>query len=202
MVIGIFLITDNYFQEKVEKAYNKMNLKILAFNDEQERLTHLNEGTDEGMEEEITDETEIVEIKEEKKKPVTYDYIGKIIIKKIGLERGFVSKNSKYNSVDYGIETHKISDYPNVSKGNLILLSHSGTSYRSFFRNLYKLSIGDECIIEYQGKEYKYVIKKIYNKPKIGKITIDRDYNKTTLTLITCTHNSKTEQTVYIAELV
>ena len=38
--------------------------------------------------------------------------------------------------------------------------------------------------------------------PKIGKVVIDRDYNKTSLTLITCTHNSKTEQTIYILELV
>ena len=51
-------------------------------------------------------------------------------------------------------------------------------------------------------KEYKYKITKIYNKPKIGKITIDRDYNKNTLTLVTCTKNSKTEQTIYIGELI
>ncbi len=196
IVLGLFLFNENYFQSKIDKSFNNMNLKVLALNDFNEQANLIEEGEDEGT---INGEEE-VEIKKETK--VVYDYIGKLIIPKIALERGFVSKNSKYNSINYGIETHSISTYPNVAKGNLIFLSHSGTSYRSFFRNLYKLEVGDKCYVEYQGVKYEYVITKIYNQPKIGKVVIDRDYNKTTLTLITCTHNSKTEQTVYIAELV
>ena len=196
IVLGLFLFNENYFQSKIDKSFNNMNLKVLALNDFNEQANLIDEGEDEGT---INGEEE-AEIKKETK--VVYDYIGKLIIPKIALERGFVSKNSKYNSINYGIETHSISTYPNVAKGNLIFLSHSGTSYRSFFRNLYKLEVGDKCYVEYQGVKYEYVITKIYNQPKIGKVVIDRDYNKTTLTLITCTHNSKTEQTVYIAELV
>lgn len=198
--IGILLFSNNYLQEKIDKSFNKMNLKLLAYSDSREQSEIIDDGFDEGT----LNDTEINNTNEEetKKEIINYDYIGKIIIPKIDLERGFVSKNSKYNSINYGIETHKISTYPNQKKGNLILLSHSGTSYRSFFKNLYKLDINDECFIEYQGTKYKFIIKKIYNMPKTGKVVIDRDYDKTTLTLITCTHNSKTEQTIYILELV
>ena len=53
-----------------------------------------------------------------------------------------------------------------------------------------------------QGQKYKYSIVNIYIVPKNGKVPIYRNYNKTTLTLITCTKNDDTTQTVYIAELV
>ena len=35
-----------------------------------------------------------------------------------------------------------------------------------------------------------------------AKIALERDYDKSCLTLITCTKNSKTEQTVFIFELI
>lgn len=194
-LIGLSLVTSNYFQSKVLKAYNEMNLQILAFNEHEEIIE---------IEEIITNE-EKVEEQEEVKPQVTkpkIEYVASLSIPKISLEQGLAAMSSKYNSVNYGIQIIKSSSYPNVKNGNLILASHSGTSYRSIFKNLYKLTIGDVCIVTYKGKEYKYEITNIYNKPKIGKITIDRDYNKNTLTLITCTRNSDTEQTVYIAELI
>ena len=194
-LIGLSLVTSNYFQSKVLKAYNEMNLQILAFNDHEEIIE---------IEEIITNEENIEEEKEEKPQVTKpkIEYVASLSIPKISLEQGLAAMNSKYNSVNYGIQIIKSSSYPNVKNGNLILASHSGTSYRSIFKNLYKLTVGDVCIVTYKGKEYKYEITNIYNKPKIGKITIDRDYNKNTLTLITCTKNSDTEQTVYIAELI
>ena len=48
---------------------------------------------------------------------------------------------------------------------------------------------------------YIYVLRDIYNVPKTGEVEIKRNINQTVLTLITCTHNSDTEQTVYIFEL-
>ncbi len=195
---GAFLLSENYINDKIDKSFNTMNLKLLALNEEiKEEKTSQNE---EVVIDDVSDTT--IDVEEEKKiKEINYNYIGKLKIPKIGLEQGFVDKNSKYNSVDYGIEILKESSFPNVNKSNLIMLSHSGSSYRAKFKELYKLKLGDLCYIDYQGKVYKFKITKIYNKPKIGKVIIDRDYNKTTLTLITCTHNSKTEQTIYIAEL-
>jgi len=42
----------------------------------------------------------------------------------------------------------------------------------------------------------------IYNVEKNGIVNIDRNYDQTTLTMITCTKNSDSLQTVYIAEFV
>ena len=111
-----------------------------------------------------------------------------------------VSKKSYYNNVNYNIQIISISDYPDKKLGNTILASHSGGGYISFFKNLYKLSLG-EAKIYYKNYVYTYKIVNIYNVPKTGKVRINRDVHKTCLTLITCTYKSKTEQTVYILEL-
>ena len=72
----------------------------------------------------------------------------------------------------------------------------------SYFKNLYKLSLNDTAVVYYKNVKYTYKIVKIYKQPKDGSIAIYRDYNKTTLTLITCTKDDKKSQTVYVAELV
>ena len=54
----------------------------------------------------------------------------------------------------------------------------------------------------YNNKKYTYKIVNIYNQTKKGSLNIYRDTNKTTLTLITCTKDDKTNQTVYILELI
>ena len=134
-------------------------------------------------------------------KKISREYIGYLQIEKINLKQGLVSKNSYYNNVNYGIQTINISDYPDKVGGNLILASHSGTSSISYFKHLYKLNIGDVAKVYYKNKVYSYKIVNIYNVPKVGKVEIKRNYDQTCLTLITCTHNSKTEQTVYVLEL-
>lgn len=130
------------------------------------------------------------------------EYIGYLEIKKVNLKQGLVSKNSYYNNVNYNIQMLSTSDYPDKELGNVILAGHSGSGYLAFFKNLYKLSRGDEASIYYKDNVYKYKIVNIYNVPKNGKVAVLRDINKTCLTLITCTYKSKTEQTVYILELI
>ena len=129
------------------------------------------------------------------------EFIGYLEIKKINLKQGLVSMNSYYNNVKYNIQMVETSDYPDKNMGNVILAGHSGSGYLAFFKNLYKLSLGDEAKIYYKDYVYTYKIVNIYNVPKTGQIKINRNVLKTCLTLITCTHNSKTEQTVYILEL-
>ena len=157
--------------------------------------------------------TEITEISEEEdtKKPleedqlsteVTNDYIGYLVIPKINLTKGFLDKRSTENDVEKNILVVSGSNYPDTEKGNLILAGHSGTGWKAFFNDLYKLEIGDTAYINYKGKKYIYNIVNIYTQPKVGKLAIYRNYDKTTLTLITCTNNDSTTQTIYIAELV
>ena len=130
------------------------------------------------------------------------NYIGTIEIPKINLKKGFVSPNSKYNNIKYNVTIIDGFDYPDVEKGNFILAAHSGTARISFFRDLYKLQTGDTVKITYKNKVYTYKITNIYTQKKQGYLTIYRNANKTTLSLITCTKDSDTLQTVYVAELV
>ena len=132
---------------------------------------------------------------------VKKEFIGYLEIKKINLKQGLVSKKSYYNNVKYNIQMLSLSDYPDKKYGNVILAGHSGIGYLAFFKNLYKLKKGDEAKIYYKGYVYTYKIVNIYDVPKNGKVKINRDVAKTCLTLITCTHNSDTKQTVYILEL-
>ena len=132
---------------------------------------------------------------------VKKEFIGYLEIKKINLKQGLVSKKSYYNNVKYNIQMLSLSDYPDRKYGNVILAGHSGYGYLAFFKNLYKLSKGDEAKIYYKNYIYTYKIVDIYDVPRTGKVKINRDVSKTCLTLITCTHNSKTKQTVYIFEL-
>ena len=64
------------------------------------------------------------------------------------------------------------------------------------------MQIGNDVYITYHGKKYHYQIVNIYDVEKTGTVKIQRNYDKTTLTLITCTKNDDTKQTIYIAELV
>ena len=89
---------------------------------------------------------------------------------------------------------------PNIDKGNLILASHSGNSKISYFKNLNKLKINDDVIIYYQGNDYIYKVKNIYEIEKTGKAIILKNNEKKTLTLITCKHNTN-KQIVIICEL-
>ena len=130
-----------------------------------------------------------------------YSYIGYLEIPKINLKKGFLDIKSKYNSIDYNVTVIKTSTFPDKPKGNFILAAHSGTATISYFRNLYQLKKGDVAHIYYKKKKYTYKIVKIYTQAKTGKLSIYRDYNKTTLTLITCTKDNKKKQTLYILEL-
>ena len=154
-------------------------------------------------EEQIIDKNDKItsdEVEKEKKPKVKYNYIAVLKIPKINLEKGLVEKNSKYNNINYGVQILKESDSPDVINGNVILAAHSGTANISYFRNLDKLDLGDDATIYYQGNTYNYKVVKKYDADKTGKINIKRDRNTSTLTLITCRHNTD-KQIVIILEL-
>ena len=146
------------------------------------------------------DKTTSEEVKEESKPKNKIEYVAVLKIPKISLEKGIVGRNSKYNSINYGIEVLKKSDSPGVINGNVILAAHSGTANISYFRNLDKINVGDEAIIYYGGKTYTYKFVKIYDIEKTGKAIIKRDSNTSTITLITCRHNTN-KQIVLIGNL-
>ena len=130
------------------------------------------------------------------------NYIAFLEIEKINLRQGLLPINNYYNKVDYHVQILDISDMPDVVNGNLILAGHSGTSNVSFFKNLNKKEKGDNAKIYYDSNVYNYQIVDIYQEDKDGSVNIYRNTDKTTLTLITCTKNDKSHQTIYILELI
>ena len=152
------------------------------------------------MEEEIVQEEQQVEEKKENKK-VEINYIAVIKIPKIGLEKGLASKDSYYNNVNRNIQILTESDMPDKEKGNVILASHSGNSSVSYFNKLNKLEYNDSVIISYKGRDYVYRMVNSYEIEKNGYAHILRNAEKTTLTLITCKHNSN-KQLIVICELI
>lgn len=195
--IGIIIVSYDFVLSKKEKAFNEMNIKL--FDSETPIVAN-----DEDIEpqEEIDNTNNNEEQPKSSPKKINYNYIAILEIPKINLKQGFLDINSKYNNVDYNITVIQSSTMPDVENGNLILASHSGNSYISYFKNLYKLEIGDQASIYYNNIKYTYNIVNIYNVEKNGRVAIYRNSYATCLTLITCTKNSDTEQTVYILELV
>lgn len=185
--IGIFLLTYDYFTGKKEKAYEKINISLYS-----ETAGEKIDNTPQNIAAAEIDTT--VETGEGK-------YLGVLIIDKINLEQGFYDKGNPLNNVGKSVTLLDPSNYPDQVHGNTILVAHSGSSYLGYFKNLYKLNKGDLATIKYKGKTYVYKIVNIYNDTKDGDVMIYRNKNKTTLTLITCTKDDDTKQTIYIAEL-
>lgn len=186
---GGFFVSYNYIQSKRVYAYDYMANIFYKSNEDKEIASQ------------ITEETEGQSEQPEESDTYTDDYIGYLTIPKINLNKGFVDKRSSENDVEKNIMVIEGSTYPDVERGNFILAGHSGTGWKAFFNELYRLNVGDETYVTYKGKKYTYKITNIYKQSKTGKIAIYRNYNKTTLTLVTCTNNDETTQTVYIAEL-
>lgn len=193
---GVLIITSNHLQMLKNKVFTDMQIIMSTDNKKKD--------------EEIISDAPIAtnvsqtDAPEEKKETITnYDkYLGVLEIPRISLKRGFYNIDSKYNNISYNVTLVKGSTMPNISSGNLILMAHSGDAYISYFAYLYRLSIGNYAYVTYNGIKYKYQIVNIYDVAKTGSVTIVRNYDKTTLTLITCTKDDSAKQTIYIAELV
>lgn len=166
----------------------------------QEFLDNLKEET-EIIKVDIDEEVEEEEPKQEDKNITNYNYIGVLEIPKINIKRGFLNINDKGNNVNKNLQVINGSDMPDVKNGNLIIAAHSGNSYISYFRNLYKLSNDDIAYVYFNNIKYIYKVAGKYDVEKTGKVVIHRDNKKNTLTLITCSQTDKTKQIVYILEL-
>jgi LPXTG-site transpeptidase (sortase) family protein len=180
IIIGIVLISYNYIKTKTDLVYEEFNVNAV-----------------------VTEEINTEDIdKEENIEEDDGSYLGILEIPKIDLKRVFYNKNDEQNDVDKNVTILKESSYPDEERGNVILVAHSGSSYLGYFKNLYKLSEGDMARITYKNEVYDYEIKNIYYENKDGTISIKRNPKVKTLTLITCTKDDDTKQTVYILEAI
>lgn len=194
ILFGISLGFYDIFEERKDKTFSEMNIFLYESEIPENKPVENDQGIEQSK-----DNEDVLETKEEIK--TKYNYIGYLNIPNINLKAGFVDINSKYNNVDQNVTIINGSTMPDEENNNLILAAHSGNCSYCYFAKLYKLKQGDKAYISYKGKEYKYEIVKIYDVKKDGTVAIYRDYSKNTLTLITCTRNSDTKQTVYILEL-
>lgn len=192
IISGIPLLLSNYIKEKRDVVFSEMNLALSEIN--------TRDIENDGEEPAVEEPTE--EVKEDNNNYIYEEYLGVLDIPKINFYKGFYSKTSSLNNVQFNLFVLKESDYPDVVNGNLIIAGHSGNYNNSYFNDLYKLSIDDTITVHYQGKDYIYKITKIYNEKKTGTVRILRNRNKTSLTLITCTNGDNYHQTIYIAELM
>ena len=186
ILIGISIIGYHIYSDYRFKNIEEDNIQ--GFFEEEQKI-------DETPQEEV-----FVEVENKNVSETNYDYIAVLEIPKINLKRG-LSQDKYYNNVNRNIEILKGSTMPNVSKGNFILAGHSWSGRVAYFRNLNKLNIGDISYIYYGGIKYTYKVNNIYDIEKTGTATITRDLNKTTLTMITCRHNTN-KQIVIISELI
>lgn len=186
LLLGISTITYYFISNK--QLDNLEDDALKTFYIEEEKINN---------EVEQPKEPEKEEVKEHKK----IEYIAVLKIPKINLERGLVDPNSYLNNVDYNIQILKNSAGPDQRFGNVMLAAHSGNARISYFRNLDKLDINDNVSISYKGKIYSYKVVNIYDIEKNGKAQIIRNKNVSTLTLVTCRHNTN-KQMIVICELV
>ena len=199
--LGIVSLLWDYFVEMRDAVFTDMKISMMNVN-----YAPLKNDIETTITADITDIQEVPQVINEEV-PVNYvvdysKYTGVLEIPKIGLKRGFYNVGSRYNNIQYNVSVVEGSTMPDVVNGNFILMAHSGDSYISFFAYLYKLNVGDDCYVTYNGLIYHYVIADIYEVEKTGLVQINRDYEKTCLTMITCTKDNDHTQTVYIAELV
>ena len=135
-------------------------------------------------------------------KTVNNIYDGVLVIPKINLKKGIYKIDDKKNNIEENIMIHRKTSYPNTNNSNLILIAHSGSGDKAFFKDLDKLDNDSLIDYYYDHIKYTYKIDNIYKVDKIGKVKIKRDKEKKTITLITCDEKDKSKQIVYIGYII
>lgn len=197
IILGISFLLNDFIVERREKVFSEMNLELseLLAADIEANEENVNDNADNNSTEPIQEEPVVQSNNYE-------TYAGVLEIPKIGFSKGFYKKESTLNNVKFNLKILPQSNYPDEDKGNVIIIGHSGNYSNSYFADLYKLVKGDTASINYNNKIYTYKIVNIYKEAKDGTVTIYRDETKNCLTLITCTKDDETTQTIYILELV
>lgn len=114
--------------------------------------------------------------------------IGTISISKINLVKNLYNINSKKNNIEENVTILKIIENKENNEKIIIIAAHSGTGDLAYFKNLHKLTLNDEVILNYNNTKIIYKIDKIYEQEKIGFITIPQK-NTSRLILTTCSEN-------------
>lgn len=189
-ILGIFLFLLGILYN-IYNHYQK-NKKDIIDNYRIEEFFEIKE--DETQTEELSVETPIINEEND-------NYIGILEIPKINLKKGVVDKISSSNNVNKNIYTLKETTLPDEQiNSHIILASHSGNSYVSFFKDLSKLEMKDNIYFYYKGVKYIYEISNKYEVEKTGTISLKIN-NRSDITLITCISGTN-KQVVYVGNLI
>ena len=123
------------------------------------------------------------------------DNIGNIKIDKINLENKLYDIDSNKNNVDLNVTILKESIEPTNDNSIMFIAAHSGYGDKAYFRNLDKLDINDEIILEYKNVKYKYIVIDKWEEKKDGDIEVNKTKEKQ-LILTTCSTKDKNKQLV------
>ena len=75
--------------------------------------------------------------------------------------------------------------------GNLCVAGHRTSNYGQPFKEIDKLESGDEIIFTYNNKEYEYIVNSSFVVTPDETYILDNTENEATLTIVTCTMDSK-----------
>lgn len=116
-----------------------------------------------------------------------------IFIPSVGIQAGI--EQGDINVLDKGLAWHRLPDQGNPLKGgNMIITGHSfvwGYSpgeikKKSIFYDLKNSKVGDEVVVNWEGKQYKYKISKL-KTVKPNAIEVENQTPEAQLTIYTCT---------------
>lgn len=184
LVIGIFLLAFKYYNLHEIRKQDDKNIEIFFQETSQ-----------------VSEEENIPVKQEENKQKTTINYVAILEIPKINLKKGLVSKTSHLNNVNRNIYTLKESTFPDESEhSHIILASHSGSGYYSYFNHLNQLNLNDKVLLYYKGIKYIYEVINKYDIEKNGTASLKLT-DSSDITLITCISGTN-KQVVFIGKLI
>lgn len=183
ILCGFLIVGHDYFMAKKDKAYQNMSM-ILSQEPEGVEKIDDNEVEVISREDSLSSNDTSGKVK---KKNISYNYVGRLIIPNIKFNRGFLKYGQSGNNVDQNIAVMKGSTYPSAMDSHLVIAGHSGSGWNAFFTNLDDLSIGAIAYVKYNNIEYRYKLVKIYkDKQSDRAINLYKHSDKKALTLVTC----------------
>ena len=129
------------------------------------------------------------------KKEENDNIIGYIKIDKLNINEKLYKINSSENNVDKHVTILKESVLPDKENSIVFIAAHSGTGDIAYFKDLDKLKIRDNIILNINKKNYTYTVKEMWEDPKNGYININKEKEKQ-LILTTCSPNNSKKQLI------
>jgi sortase A len=106
-------------------------------------------------------------------------------------------KDALVNNKDADLAHHLVqfnSDVKPPKEGNAIIFGHSTlpqlyepNNYKTIFANAYKLGVGDEILVNTNGKSYKYKVESVIVVDPSDTSVLAQNFSDSFLTIITCT---------------